>query len=152
MNTVLFLCTGNYYRSRFAEHYFNMLAEKAGADWRADSRGLAVGRAGNIGRISPFAAEGLAARGIALDGDLRFPRQVTADDLANARLIVAMKESEHRGLLAAEFPDWADRTEYWRVDDLDCAWPGETLADLEEAVAALLAKLQIEGKTRQMQA
>ena len=22
--TVLFLCTGNYYRSRFAEHYFNL--------------------------------------------------------------------------------------------------------------------------------
>jgi len=29
-NTVLFLCTGNYYRSRFAEVFFNAVATKEG--------------------------------------------------------------------------------------------------------------------------
>ena len=38
---VLFLCTGNYYRSRFAEILFNQLAPTRGLNWRADSRGLA---------------------------------------------------------------------------------------------------------------
>jgi len=37
-NTVLFLCTGNYYRSRFAEILFNAVAAKEGLGWRADSR------------------------------------------------------------------------------------------------------------------
>lgn len=40
--TVLFLCTGNYYRSRFAEIYFNALAAQRGSPWRADSRVAAV--------------------------------------------------------------------------------------------------------------
>ena len=44
MNKILFLCTGNYYRSRFAEHLFNWLATKQGLDWQADSRGLALER------------------------------------------------------------------------------------------------------------
>ena len=36
---VLFLCTGNYYRSRFAESLFNSVAGKMGLPWRASSRG-----------------------------------------------------------------------------------------------------------------
>jgi hypothetical protein len=42
--TVLFLCTGNYYRSRFAEALFNSVAGKMGLPWRASSRGLAPSR------------------------------------------------------------------------------------------------------------
>ena len=40
MHVVLFLCTGNYYRSRFAEMLFNWLAPQRQLSWRADSRGL----------------------------------------------------------------------------------------------------------------
>jgi protein-tyrosine-phosphatase len=40
--TVLFLCTGNYYRSRFAEVLFNSVAGKLGLSWVASSRGLAL--------------------------------------------------------------------------------------------------------------
>ena len=39
-DTVLFLCTGNYFRSRFAEHYFNEQARLRNMDWQAASRGL----------------------------------------------------------------------------------------------------------------
>jgi protein-tyrosine-phosphatase len=42
--TILFLCTGNYYRSRFAEVLFNSVADKMGLPWRAASRGLALER------------------------------------------------------------------------------------------------------------
>jgi protein-tyrosine phosphatase len=42
--TVLFLCTGNYYRSRFAEVLFNSVAGTMGLPWRASSRGLALER------------------------------------------------------------------------------------------------------------
>jgi protein-tyrosine phosphatase len=49
--TVLFLCTGNYYRSRFAELLFNHLAAAKAAPWRAESRGLDPDPL-NIGPIS----------------------------------------------------------------------------------------------------
>jgi protein-tyrosine-phosphatase len=38
LNTVLFLCTGNYYRSRFAEELFNHHADRAGLNWIAQRR------------------------------------------------------------------------------------------------------------------
>ena len=37
MPVVLFLCSGNYYRSRFAEHLFNHLAA-ADRGWQAQSQ------------------------------------------------------------------------------------------------------------------
>src|SRR5271165_5168046 len=42
MQVVLFLCTGNYYRSRFAEEMFNFLAPVKCPGWTAVSRGIAV--------------------------------------------------------------------------------------------------------------
>jgi protein-tyrosine phosphatase len=36
MKQVLFLCSANYYRSRFAEHLFNWLAERSVFDNRHD--------------------------------------------------------------------------------------------------------------------
>jgi len=142
MKTVLFLCTGNYYRSRFAEHFFNAMAEKDGLPWRAASRGLAVGQDGNIGPVSQFALGALEARGVHLNRRFRFPLQATAADLEKASLIVALKEPEHRPMLAETFPEWADRVEYWHVDDLECAGPGEALPLLEKEVRALVARLK----------
>jgi protein-tyrosine phosphatase len=141
MNTVLFLCSGNYYRSRFAEHLFNAIAGRDQLPWRADSRGLVVGRAGNIGPISRYAVHGLEQRGIHLNGGIRFPIQVTEQDLGRANLIIALKEAEHRRMLAEQFPAWVDRVEYWHVHDLDCAEPEDALAQLEREVVALSSRL-----------
>jgi protein-tyrosine phosphatase len=63
--TVLFLCTGNYYRSRFAEILFNSVAGKMSLLWRASSRGLALERGvNNIGPMAVTAIEALEARGL----------------------------------------------------------------------------------------
>jgi translation initiation factor 1 len=42
--TVLFLCTGNYYRSRFAEVLFNSVARKMGLPWEVVARLLGGGQ------------------------------------------------------------------------------------------------------------
>jgi len=99
--TVLFLCTGNYYRSRFAEVLFNSVADKMGLPWRASSRGLALERGvNNVGPMEITAITALEARGIRGVADLaRFPIQVTKDDLETASWIVALKEAEHMPLL-----------------------------------------------------
>ena len=44
MNNILFVCTGNIFRSRFAEEVFNHLRKINGVDATAFSAGLQVGR------------------------------------------------------------------------------------------------------------
>jgi protein-tyrosine phosphatase len=141
MKRVLFLCTGNYYRSRFAEVVFNHLARAAGLAWEADSCGLRVQADGvvNAGPLSRHAFEGLAARGLA--ADWRRPRQVTEADLRGAARVVALKEAEHRGMMERLFPEWAARIEYWNVHDLDAARPVEALAELERLVRGMVDEM-----------
>lgn len=145
LKNVLFLCSGNYYRSRFAEIVFNHLARERGLPWRADSRGLVVGRAGNVGAISRYALEGLQARELATGADERFPLQVTAADLKSAHLIVAVKEAEHRPMLTQLYPEWIDRVEFWHVHDLDCAEACDALAELELHLQSLADRLAGSG-------
>src|ERR1700752_770322 len=92
--TVLFLCTGNYYRSRFAEILFNSVAEKMGLPWRASSRGLALERGvNNVGPMAVAAVKALEARGLHAVADFaRFPVQVAMEDFEVAQWIVALKE------------------------------------------------------------
>ena len=142
MNTVLFLCSANYYRSRFAEHLFNHLATQDGLPWRADSRGLATGNCGNVGPISHYTVEALATRGIELDGEPRHPAALTHADLVRSDLVIAVKESEHRAMMREQFPQLEDKVEYWHVDDIDCRPPEDALPVLEERIRALVARLR----------
>jgi protein-tyrosine phosphatase len=145
--TVLFLCTGNYYRSRFAEILFNSLAEKHVLPWRATSRGVAIEFGiDNVGPISSDTLRKLQALGIPADGYLRSPLQVAEADLEQADLVVALKEAEHRPLLQARFPAWAERVEYWHVHDIDYGPVAEALADIEREVTALVGRLLRAGR------
>src|ERR1700675_2885289 len=101
---VLFLCTGNYYRSRFAEIIFNYLARRDRLDWEATSRGLALElAAGNAGPISRHTLAGLNTRGIQLDKPVRYPLPLDGGMLTRADHIVALKQDEHLPLLQQRF-------------------------------------------------
>lgn len=142
MKRVLFLCTANYYRSRFAEQLFNHLAGREGLPWRADSCGLSVDGWGNIGAISQFTVEALQQRGVSINGEQRYPKALTQEDLEQSHLVVAVKEAEHRRLLAEQFPHWEDRVEYWHVHDIDCESPVDAIPVLEQKVSGLVQRLQ----------
>lgn len=139
-STVLFICTANYYRSRFSEYLFNALAQEQGLRWQAISRGLRIWMADGHGPISQFTVERLTARGVPLDAE-RFPISLSEQDLENTDLVVALKAEEHRAMMQEQFPAWADKIEYWHVDDIDCAGPEETLPACEAGVEALVARL-----------
>jgi protein-tyrosine phosphatase len=138
--TVVFICTANYYRSRFSEYFFNALAEKRGLGWRATSRGLKTWMADGQGPISTYTAERLTSLGVAFDG-ARLPIPLAAADLERADLVVALKEAEHRAMMEDQFPAWADRIQYWHVDDIDCATPDEALPICQSCLEDLVEEL-----------
>ena len=138
---VLFICTGNYYRSRFAEVIFNREANHHRLPWEAFSRGFRAQNPSNVGPISVHTTEGLEKRGIILKNP-RFPRQLLLQDLRHADHVVALKESEHRPFMASLFPDWEHRIEYWKVDDIDFATPEVALPIIEDQTRRLLDKLR----------
>lgn len=142
---VLFLCSGNYYRSRFAELLFNARAESKDLGWRADSRGLVPECfSGNPGPIARDALTALEARGIVSRTPHRFPLVATEEDLRAASRIIALKEAEHRSILRARFAAIEPRVEYWHIHDVDAAVPAEALPELELKVSELLRSLAAE--------
>ncbi|HEY9627205.1 MAG TPA: low molecular weight phosphatase family protein [Coleofasciculaceae cyanobacterium] len=142
MKTILFLCTGNYYRSRFSEHWFNHVATQQNLDWRATSRGLGLSQENNnVGAISPNVIAALGERGVQMPDSLRNPTQVTEHDLKTADRTIAVDEPEHRPLLNAQFPQWVDGVEYWRVRDLDENTTVSPLIQLEQNIQRLIEQL-----------
>lgn len=118
---ILFVCTGNYYRSRFAEYLFADLVEKQGLAWRTDSAGLGVDWSWKInpGPISKVTVASLKDRGIVVT-DPRMPRMLTTQDLEAAHRVVLLDEPEHRPMMNKQFPDWEnhERVSYWKVIDV----------------------------------
>ena len=143
VKTVLFLCTGNYYRSRFAEELFNHHAAQAGLNWQAQSRALAIERGiNNVGPLSPLAVWGLTARGLSANGADRPPQQCVILDLQSADYIVALNEVEHRSLMRERFPNWESRIQYWEIGDVAFVQPNAALALIDVRVEALLANFR----------
>src|SRR5437016_2733301 len=140
VKNLLFLCTGNYYRSRYAEILFNWHAGQRGLAWQADSRALNPDPA-NVGPMSRATMAALRKLGIPFEHCLRMPVLATPPDFEAAHHVVAVKEAEHRPLMQRNFPQYVERVEFWHVHDLDCAGPDEALPHLDREVAALLERL-----------
>lgn len=136
--SILFLCTGNYFRSRFAEVLFVAVAKKMGLPWSASSRALALERGvNNVGPMAMAAIKALEAMGVR-DAERcgHLPCQVTMDELAGADVIIALKHAEHLPLLQERFPAFAEQVEFWHVDDAPDALP-----IIESKINDLLARL-----------
>jgi protein-tyrosine phosphatase len=136
---VLFICTGNYYRSRFAEAVFNHRAAQAASPWRAFSRGVAIHLAPP--GLSPHTLAALQARRIATTLTSRERCSLTVQDLERATLAVALKEVEHRPYLHRQFPAWEERVEYWHFHDVDFSAPDDVLPEIEVRVHGLFNRL-----------
>jgi protein-tyrosine phosphatase len=148
MKVVLFLCTGNYYRSRFAEEIFNFVAPVECPGWTAISRGIAVDLGiNNVGPIARPTAEALQKQDISFNPTLaRLPLQLEIVDLESANHIVALKEAEHFPLMQERFPSWFGtsdpcRIEYWHVHDIDRMAPEQALPLIAEQLQGLMKRL-----------
>lgn len=134
---VLFVCTGNYYRSRIAEILFNHLAAKQALPLKAFSRGLRLNPEKNTGRISPHAIPFLKHHNISLS-QIGEAAPVRTEDFHVAGHIVIMDESEHRPLMREKFPEWENKVEYWQLEDDYVVGPEIVLPKLKERVEYLV--------------
>ena len=135
---VLFLCSGNYYRSRFAEELFNARARLRGLTWRATSAGLKPPcQTRHPDHLSPYAREGLRQREIEVVAP-RAPVDLAPHHLQSAAQIVVLCEREHRALLERRNPPPCTPVRYWQVEDIDVTSPLVALAEIETNVERLL--------------
>jgi hypothetical protein len=58
------------------------------------------------------------------------------EDLEAADRVVALREAEHLPLLQERFPTWAEKVEFWHIDDAP-----EVLGLIEHEVMGLVASL-----------
>jgi len=141
MNNILFVCTGNYYRSRYAEYIFNRLALEQGISWFATSRGIGVYKCNNEGPISQHTLQALKALSISVDSDVRMPEQISETDVSEATLIIGLKETEHRDFMISEFPQHQKKFEFWQIDDVDFAVPEMALPAISKKIKKLISEL-----------
>ena len=144
MQKLLFLCTGNYYRSRFSEEYFNFHAERLGLPWVADSMGISQDFKGNgnVGPMSSHTVAELARLEIEPRGPDRFPKSVSEADLHSFDRIIAVSVDEHLPMLQALWPDRLQKLEYFDVEDLHLEGSETALPRLKRHLDELLSELQ----------
>lgn len=136
---VLFLCSGNYYRSRYAELYFlARIPPKSG--WSAGSRGLKLSPE-NDGPIFPPVLERLSSLGIPLPPVIRRPRRCTPAEARRADRIIALDEDEHRPLVEKVVPEIRERVVYWHVVDVEYMPAEQAFLLIERQVENLICSL-----------
>ena len=141
---LLFLCTGNFYRSRFAEEYFNHLAHQKKLQWLASSKGLSnnMPNPENPGAISIHAVKALKKRngsGKSLD---RYLKQVDANDFASVDKIVALCEAEHYPMIQRRFNGFLRNVTFFEIGDLPEEEPDKAMDRLAIHVEQLVKQLK----------
>lgn len=135
---VLFVCTGNFYRSRFAEALFNASAPPG---WTAFSRGLDTSTP-RLTPVSPLVVAELARRHV--DAKLEAsPQPLTRRDLDAADLVVLLDDGEHRPMLASQFPGYPQaNVRGWSVADVPKVAPPLAFAAIAAQTEALVRSLR----------
>lgn len=146
MYSVLFLCTGNYFRSRFAEYWFNRCIALRSLQDQCFSASAGLNVFAGNGNVGPMADEAIAAlrvRGLELElPTLPLPRQVTEDLLESADLIVAVDAHAHRPMVRDKFPKWESKIQFWEIKDLaEGGLANDPICLLEVAVEDLVERL-----------
>jgi len=139
---LLFLCTANYYRSRFAEQYFNHHAKLRGLTWLADSKAISRDpeAEGIIGPMSSHSIKYLGEIGLVAD-DSRYPIRVEDEHFDEFHRVIAASRDEHYPMMQMHFPHRADGIDYFEVEDLHIYGPERALPQLVASLDALLEEL-----------
>jgi len=137
MKKILFVCTGNYYRSRFAECYFWFLSDMFGIKLEADSRGfeisLADGLAKKLGEIHPMTKheirsfkyldsekENWGSRETYTSKIIKNRKQIALSDFESFDIVIALNKKEHEKYIIDMSIDESVKKKIimWDIDDV----------------------------------
>ncbi len=142
---VLFLCTGNYYRSRLAEELFNYYAKDKNLPERSFSKGLGDNWPSlvNPGSISVHTVNYLETLKIRPASADRMPAPCTQEDLHRASRIILLSEKEHVPMFRNKFPDFPlAQVEMWEVGDLPVTAPNLAMQFVHLNVSKLIEEME----------
>lgn len=144
MKSILFLCTGNYYRSRFSEEYFNYYSQEHGLAWCADSMGIQrdfTGN-GNVGPIAQNTLNKLSELGISPQTHTRMPKRIDEHHFEKFDRVIAVSLDEHKPMLEAIWDMSTKSVEYFDVEDLHIEGPETALPRLIKHLDKLIDELR----------
>lgn len=148
MKKILFLCTGNYYRSRFSEEYFNHHCRQRGLAWVADSMGIQrdFNGNGNVGPIAHQTIVKLRDLGIEPTGHTRMPKHVQAEHFDQFDRVIAVSLDEHKPMLAHIWPETVTaKVAYFEVEDLHIYHHEVAFPRLLKSLDALLESIELDS-------
>lgn len=146
MKSLLFLCTGNYYRSRFSEEYFNYLAKAQRLPWHSYSRALLphLENTGNEGPISIHTLMALEELNIPTVSDDRYPITATDEDFETCDLIIALDRTEHHPMVKQYFPQHEHNVKFFSIGDVHVETPLSAISRMTRTLDDLLTELSTE--------
>lgn len=139
---MVFICTGNYFRSKFAEIYFNYVSNRLKLDWVAISRGIDISNPNNVGCISQNAINQLNYLGIPLPNDISPPTLLTNFDFVNAGCLIAVNHTEHFSAISSNYNFEDAALLYWDIKDIQEENPTLSLNKLKAKIDDLITTLQ----------
>ena len=117
MKKVLFVCTANIHRSRFAEEVFNFFCTKHNKDYHAFSAGLRVGDY-SYRKIYFPALENLKVFNIIPKRPNDLSKHIKDVNLENYDKIICMDEDEHKPMVNSDPKLSNYNFEYWNITDM----------------------------------
>lgn len=145
-----FVCSGNYYRSRLAEAYFNYISDLLKLNYIADSHGLAIHFADELaeehGEISPFSREKLEEIGVPTQYYIRDRKSLTSSAIDSSDINIAMDKDEHTPMLKEQFPERESKFKYFEIKDVFDWEPDKTISKTILQVEGIINQIIENGK------
>lgn len=133
--TVLFICTANFFRSRYAEAYFNCLADWNKSPHRAVSAGISIDP--KIGPVSSYSLYRMVERGIDSKCMSLEAKKLYSGDVESADVAICMYEKEHKPMMELLYESIESRIIYFDIPDINEISPNQSLDLVEKNVDIL---------------